>query len=578
MTAALFEAWTGIWTALERATVPPPSAYWRHEVERFYLHSTALRMVECVGRGGDKSRESVVMAIAEALAGDFAVPPGERHYYTHVSENREEAAKTLDVLQGYLRILAVPHSRAADTIELTELPRGFKVLAARVGAVSGWRCIGWTADECAKWSSDGADPSEEVIASIKAMSVTHPGARGRMISSPLATVGYFHETWAPGDTVDQVAGQAPTWIANPSVTEEQTHRLERDPRKHAREYGAKPSDGHEESLYASELIDRAMRASAGDVLPAEASDFIAAMDPSLGRNAFTLVVAGKRVVDGRPRASIVLARSWRAKSGEHLDMADMVETVAREVLPYTDTVVTDQFHGESLSSISSRLRTGLTIEVDKPTAAERIERYESLVARFLDHEIELPRDMQVRADLLAVRRRVVSGAADRFTIFLPTTADGRHADYCPAIVLALARARYEADPPWIEAMRSGRAKGFFGGPVLPQPPKPAPRAFPDHVEDVEKTSAWEHKKDGGSEWGKLANLLAGGEEPREKPPGTVFVEVGPGGGRATGEGTFYNMTCTWQGRSGDATFSANANETFKSEVLKKASAAGHQIS
>ncbi len=64
------------------------------------------------------------MAIAEVLAGAFIFPPGERHYFTHISENKDEAAKTLRVLEQYLRILQVPFSRSGDTIELDEMPRG----------------------------------------------------------------------------------------------------------------------------------------------------------------------------------------------------------------------------------------------------------------------------------------------------------------------------------------------------------------------------------------------------------------------------------------------------------------------
>jgi hypothetical protein len=144
---------------LRAAGVPPLSPYWLAECERFYSHPSARLLVECVGRGGDKSRTSAVMAIAEVLSGGFRVPPGEQHFFAHVSENREEAAKTLSILEAYLKILAVPAQRTGDTIALAGMPLGFKVLAARVGAVSGFRCCGWTADENAKWDDDrGAWP------------------------------------------------------------------------------------------------------------------------------------------------------------------------------------------------------------------------------------------------------------------------------------------------------------------------------------------------------------------------------------------------------------------------------------
>ncbi len=437
---SIFSTLTGISTTLERSGVPPLSPYWRCQAERFYQHPTARLMVECVGRGGDKSRTSTLMAIAEVLAGDFRVPPGERHYFTHISENRDEAAKTLAIIESYLRILHVAFTRAGDTIELAELPRGFKVLACRVGAVSGWRCIGWTADEAAKWDDQGADPAGEIIASVKAMSVTHPTARGRMFSSPLATLGHFYENWHAGDTADQLAGQAASWIANPSITEEQTRKLERDPIKHLREYGAVPTEGSEESLFDAALLDRAQRATVGNVAPETGVEYVAAMDPSLGRNAWTFAIGGLRVVDGRRKASIVLAREWRSPKGSKpLDPAAVLRSIAGICAAYrVRRVWTDQFHGESLASIASRTQLGIDVVVDKPTSSQRLERYEGTHTRLLDDGVELPRDPQVRSDLLAVRRRVTSGA-NSFTITMAVSADGRHADYAPSVVLCLSQ-------------------------------------------------------------------------------------------------------------------------------------------
>jgi hypothetical protein len=459
--------------ALVRAGVPGASPYWRGEHERFYLHPTARLLVECVGRGGDKSRDSVIMGTGEILACGDVVPPGERHYFTHVSENVSEAQKTLAVYSQYFQILGVPFRRAGDTLELEGLPLGVRVLACRIGAVSGYRCIGWTADECAKWSSDGVDPSAEVIASIKAMTVTHPDARGRMISSPLATLGYFYETFALGNTADQIVGQAPSWVANPSITEAATHKLERDPRRHEGEYGAEFREGTEESLWAVELIDRATRETSGDIAPRDCREPFAAMDPSLGKNAFTLVIAAKREVDGRTKSSIVLAREWRAPRGTLLRMDEMVERVADCVRPYTDVVYTDQYHGETLAAIADRLRVEVRIEVDKPTSDERLERHESLGIRLLDDEIELYRDPQYRADMISARRRIVSGSADRFSIFLPVTADGRHADYVPATVLALAKARSEAMPAWVGAMKAWKARENGEAPPVREAPRAA---------------------------------------------------------------------------------------------------------
>ena len=199
---------------------PPVSRYWIDGAAEFYA-GTAYERIENAGRGGDKTRNLVRCAIVETLFGQHTIPASERHYFAIVSENVTEATKTLRLVESYLRILHVPFTATADTIELGTMNRGIKVLACRVGAVSGFRCFGWAADEVAKWrDADGANPCREVVASIRAMTVTHPTARGRMYSSPLGVAGYFYESFLEGsDERVMVRGPTPSW-----GSERQHHR------------------------------------------------------------------------------------------------------------------------------------------------------------------------------------------------------------------------------------------------------------------------------------------------------------------------------------------------------------------
>ncbi len=61
--------------------------------------------------------------------------------------------------------------------------------------------------------------------------------------------------------------------------------------------------------------------------------------------------------------------------------------------------------------------------------------------RLADDGLELPDDPMVRADLLSVRKRVTMNG---LAIELPRTADGRHADYAPALALVASKTREEA--------------------------------------------------------------------------------------------------------------------------------------
>ncbi|MGE5789215.1 MAG: hypothetical protein ACM3ZE_31790 [Myxococcales bacterium] len=240
---ATFENLVSIDARLAKAAIPPLTDWWRETLARWYRHPTALSLVARVGRGGCKSHTATKVALTETLLGQWQIPPGERHYFAIVSVNRSEAMQRLRLLEAMLRALGVGFERSGDEIALVDKPLGFKVFACNVGAVSGFRCIGFICDELAKWSADdaAADPAVEVIASLGAMCVTHPNARKLLVSSPLSTVDEHCRRHDMGDTNDQLVAFAPTWVANPSVTEEQTHRIEPDLRVWSREYAAIPS-------------------------------------------------------------------------------------------------------------------------------------------------------------------------------------------------------------------------------------------------------------------------------------------------------------------------------------------------
>lgn len=429
---AIYQALLTVDAGLVAKGIPPISPYWRQELSKFYGHSSALTLVECVGRGGDKSRTSVKTAIAEVLAGNFAVPPGERHYFTHIAENKDEAAKTLGILERYLQALSIPHERRGDTIDLTNLPRGVKVLACRVGAVSGWRCIGWTADECSKWDNDGANPSAEVISSMRAMSVTHPFARGRIISSPMGRTGYFYEQCELGDTAEQLYGHAATWEANPSVTEAHTRKLEKYEPRWRREYAAIPMEDSDASVFTSAMLDRATRPGPEDLPYDPQCQYIAAQDPAIaeGGDAWTFVIATCRWVDGVAKRSIAVAREWPGPNERVPDAVfGEIAQLCRQY--HVRAFYSDEHAAYALKTIASRHQLSLTFE---PTT-NQLKRYEDLAARLAEGEIDLPPNPVVRQDLLSVVRRL---RANGISIVLQRI-NGRHADFAPSVALALSK-------------------------------------------------------------------------------------------------------------------------------------------
>ncbi len=239
---------------------PTMSPFWLSETRRFYTHPTAKTWSARVGRGGAKSTQIVKIAFAETIAGSFAIPPGEVHWFAIVSENKDEAAGRLRLIEALLDAMKMEYSRDGDSIVLKRPGwerRGFKVLAARLGAVSGFRAIGLAMDEVAKWNNDGTNPAAEIAASANAMLVTHPAAKRLAFSSPLAAGGLHYELVERGETARQIVSLAPTWVANPSISEERTHELEDDPRVWKREYLAEPQAGAL-AAFDPDLVERAL--------------------------------------------------------------------------------------------------------------------------------------------------------------------------------------------------------------------------------------------------------------------------------------------------------------------------------
>jgi hypothetical protein len=296
---ATFQTLCDIDARLSAAGHHPLTPFWRAQAERFYAHPTAKTFVGRVGRGGAKSHTSAKLALNETVFGNWRIPPGERHLWAFVSKSKDEAAQRLLLLESFLRALGVPFDTKGDEIALRDAPRGFRVFACSIGAVSGFRCYGYSADELAKWNVEGVNPSGEVCGSLNAMCVTHQGARRGLISSPFGLTDYHAQRFDRGDTRDQITAYAPSWEANPDgITEQATHDAEPDERVWKREYLAIPQADATNAFDAAS-VGRAIRTVVGEVCQP-----ICVVDASSGGgDAFTWGICGYVVpaADNLPR-------------------------------------------------------------------------------------------------------------------------------------------------------------------------------------------------------------------------------------------------------------------------------------
>lgn len=267
---------------LSKHGFPATSPWWRGELARFFdaLASGSRQWVVRVGRRGGKSTTWQKLAVAWALYGTWSVPAGDIAVVAFISVSRDEAASRLRGIADMLTALGVTFERRADELELT----GARRVLFRVGTCS-VKTVGFTAiivigDEVARWESreDRSNPAAAVCGSLKPTLATVAFGFMVLSSSPWTIDDYHAEQFDRGNTAAQMVSFAPTWVANPTLTEAGTRSLEPDERTWSREYAGIPSSAAA-SVFSAEQI-AAARAKWMRVIPWRP---VVVTDPSGGK-------------------------------------------------------------------------------------------------------------------------------------------------------------------------------------------------------------------------------------------------------------------------------------------------------
>lgn len=228
--------------ALVESGFPAISDWWRQQIGRFFA-AGRRRWVIRAGRRAGKSSTLARLAVAWALWGTWSVPAGDVAVIPFVSVDRDEASARLRTIAAVLRALGVSFEERTNEIEIT----GARTVLFRVTTCSTRGTVGFTSiacfcDEVARWESRdiGANPAKEVVGSLSPTMATQPSAFLVLSSSPWGTDDFHAEQFDLGDTAHQVVSFAPTWLANPTLSEQDTHALEPDPKLWQREYAGEP--------------------------------------------------------------------------------------------------------------------------------------------------------------------------------------------------------------------------------------------------------------------------------------------------------------------------------------------------
>jgi hypothetical protein len=321
-----------------------------------------------------------------------------------------------------------PADGDAITIDGTNI--GFRVLSCNVASVSGWTTILAVADEVAKWlnADTGQNPAGEVLASLRATMATQPLARMMLLSSPLSTEDAHAEAFDIGDTDAQIVAQAETWVANPTVTETETRKLEPDPRVWAREYAAIPQAA-KLAAFDAVAVDRAFesRFTADSVTKAR----VMVIDASSGKKDTWAFAIAERVVTGLaenicfPFVDGREGRFFDQEAGEKV-IAHVATVAKKEGIT---TVYGDQ--RESLMIASAFKRHGLRFvecpwtATSKPDAVARVRRW------LADGTLVLAKHDKMRKEMLAFEERVTPNG-----VLTYGARGGKNDDYVALLITA----------------------------------------------------------------------------------------------------------------------------------------------
>lgn len=453
---------------LQTKGFPATSPWWHETIERWY-RSGKRQLCARAGRRAGKSSTLSRLGVVEALYGDHKIPPGDTGVVAIISTRREEAAERIATVKAILDALGVRYSPWGEHGVKVEGRRiGFRVYTASISGVSGFTGIFVFADEVAKWkdSDTGTNPATEVLKSVRPTMATQPNARIIMSSSPMGKFDAHYDAFEEGETPLQITAHAASWIANPSITEEDTHILEPDTSTWEREYAAIPQAEIAESLFTDAELDAATRVAPATVEREDGVTYAAAIDPGTRGNAWTLAIGALRFVGDVVKRSIVHAQEWRGSTAQPLSPKAVLTEIKPMLAAYgTDTLWTDQASGDALRDIAADL--GLVLVIEPWTQASKLTSYKNLQTWVRADQLELSPAEHVKHDLLGVRRKYTRSGV---TIDLLKTPDGRHADYAPAIALCASRLYTDPQRPvapaavgsvaWIEAGRERRQRAL----------------------------------------------------------------------------------------------------------------------
>jgi hypothetical protein len=417
--------------------IPALSPFWKRECRRF-LRGGKRRWVIRSGRRAGKSLTMAKLALTFALFGPWTMPIGEVATIPFLSTERREAAARIRQIAGMLDALGEGYDKREDEVELRSRPCVLRVVTASVRATAGFTSVFVVCDEVAKWKDEasGANPANEVIASVTPTMATIESARIVLASSPWSEVDPHAVMYDAGEDDAQCVSFCESWIGNPSITRESTRKDAPSELVWLREYAARPSAATT-SLISKDEYSAIEKKGIPRLPPIAGARHLIGLDVGLRNDRTAIVVTRKELrpdpTTGDVREVLVVAEIAHLVPGilKRISIDDVVDAVAKVARTYPGTVYADAHYYDAVAP--ALRQRGLQVEEVPMTPAAISARVAALQSRLsTPGTIEVVEHDELRREIL--NAIVVHHNGGRITAKAPEKR-GAHDDILSALLI-----------------------------------------------------------------------------------------------------------------------------------------------
>lgn len=436
MTHPTIEALSRLETRLAkgRAKFHAMPAWWTAELQRFY-DSARRQSVWRVGRRGGKSSTICRVVCVEAYYGDHSWPDDDEGVVMIISADQKQAKQRLRSCAVILREMNIEHTQTADELRFKNARNQnvvIRVHSASISSVVGCTCICAVLDEVSRWGENDrtGNPSEAILESLIPTMATQPNAKIFMISSPMGEEDLHAKAFAEGETPFQTVHFAPTWVANPSLTEAYCRdSLSKTKRIFDREYAAIPQGAFEHGFYDFQLL---VAATDKERAPEPAQPgryaYAFACDPGFLHDCFALAIAHAESRDGRTIVVLDYYKELRAPITP--DAAIGFAVGMRHMWPGGFGIVGDQASGALLQSEFAK--KGVMYVIDPWSAASLLEKHSAVRDLLANGALRLPKWGALHKQLAKLGVKLTPGGTETIA-----STDGHIGDAASAAVAAI---------------------------------------------------------------------------------------------------------------------------------------------